>query len=231
MTGSVHKLYLADSAAGHGSERLKVFVDDEGNLKVGRRLSVPLRHIESCEVTPAPDSEKRQLVTIVVRSPSLNAGEPTPVYLIHVNFWGMTKTEPMQEFVDEVQPLISDNTFGQESDEAGENFLSRAEAAPGTFEVSYCLNLSLLIVFYHKTWIAYDTPGKALAKTWLLLLVSVLNVAGILLLAVPFYNWGMAKNIERVGYGRGQRLVAYWLSLLVPFGFWAFHLVSWLTGK
>lgn len=225
---AIHKLYLADERGGYnGYERLKVHVDGH-NLKIGHRLEVSLSDIESCRIVPIPKRKKGEFIRLVVQSQSLNGGRPTPVNLIHVNFWGTTKRESMQAFVDEVQALIKDNTFDEKPQE--ENFLSRAGAPESAFEASYCLNIGLLVFFVHKSWFSFDTPKKALLKTWLLLLVSSLNFACILLFVIPYYNWGMAKNIERVGYGKGHAVAAYVVSLLFPFGFWLFHIVRWLAS-
>ena len=113
-----YTLYLADQFGGFNKlEPLQVKVQS-GILHIGKRLSVNLHEIASCELVSL-DGKKREMIELVMCSPELNHGQPTTVHLIHKHFLSsFTRNTRMPAFVAELQPLIGTYTLEQLAENA-----------------------------------------------------------------------------------------------------------------
>ena len=217
-----YKLYLADEAGGYSSyEPLRVEILGD-TLKIGKRLTVRLAEIASCQLRPIGRG-KSEYIELVVCSPDLNRGVPTPVYLIHQHFLsGFTKSNRMEQFVADLAPFIAGNDINQLVEAAAQ---AVEDTPDGHIQVGYVFNCSFVIACYRKTWFAFDAPKKIMFKTYTLIFFgAIVNVIGVLLVAVPFDNWSMSKNIEIVGGSRMHRLAVYFSSLCIPAAFWTYLL-------
>ena len=220
-----HKLYMTDEF-GHfnGYDRKKVWIDEQASvLRIGK-TKVPLAEITACE----PRLLARgggHFLAIDVCGPTINDYEPTTLMLIHKNFFGSTKLARMRELADELQPFIEGNV-GLERPDNG-------EAHPeGTLRAQYALNISLVLAYYRSLWYSYDKRKTIITKTiFLMLLGGTINVFGPLLVAVPFDNYRMSRNLAQVGWSKPAALVAYLLATVPAFAFWTSVIIWWLVGK
>ena len=146
---------------------------------------------------------------------------------IHKNFLGMTKVDRMRAFADELAPHIKGNTPVIDYRPAG---------APGSVEGKlqgqYALNVSLVIGYYRKVWYAFDNPKSIATKTLLLMLLGgTVNVLGVLLVAVPFDNFHMARNLMAAGWSKQNASIAYILLTCPAFVFWLVLILKWTVFK
>jgi len=219
-----HKFYFTDSAGNfNGYDRQTVWVDaNQQLLHVGRSLTVPLREVVSVDVRPLPRKPKTPYLAIEVCGPTIENGTPTTVALIHKDFFANTKRRVMQEFVDEIGPLLN-----SEAAPASGGFRS-VEMKASQHQSNYVLNVSLLIGFYRKVWYAFDFPSRAVKKTlFLMFFGGVVNVIGILLAAVPFDNYRMSKNLVRAGWSNRTAVFCYVFLTYPAYVFWLMQIVRW----
>ena len=131
----------------------------------------------------------------------------------------------MQAVVDELQPLTKGNLKADPAE------LNAAQpVGEGLLQGQYAFNISLLIGFYRKLWYSYDKPSVIVAKTILLMLLAgVLNILGVLLIAVPFDNFNMSRNLRAVGWSKTATNVTYSVLTFPAYIFWSVYLVKWAT--
>lgn len=214
----VYKFYMTDVVGGfNGYDRQKVWVDTATSLLHIGRTVLPLAEITACEVRPLPLG-KGWFLAIDVCGPSINDYQPTTIRLIHKNFFGVTKQQVMLEAAAEIQPLIKGNIPLPRP-------LIQSAVEQGKLQAQYTLNISLLIGLYRKQWYSYDTTKKILLKTtFLMLLGGVINIFGVLLLAVPYDNYQMSKNLTAAGWSRRTALITYALTTVPVYVWWAYNL-------
>ena len=223
-----HKLYLCNERGEFdGFDRRNVYVDEAADcLRIGKKLGIPLREIVAVQVRPLPANAKCNCLAIDVHGPTLEGGEPTTILLLHRSFFGYTKDAPMRALADELAPMIEGNVPPAPSE-----FSEPGETLQGRLQVQYALNISLLIGFYRKLWFSYDTARAAVWKSlFLMLLCGVINIAGILLVAVPFDNFKMSRNLVKAGWSKGSSLVAYIILSFPAYIWWAIVIVGWTVG-
>jgi hypothetical protein len=224
-----HKLYFTDDRGSFGGFDRIVLKTDliNGLLHVGRELKIPLRDIAAVELRPLPNAPNKSHLAIDFASPAIENGKPITLRLIHKDFLTRTKLAPMQAVVDELSPVINHNAAGntlRNPDELLET--------GGILEAQYALNVSLLITYWRKLWYSYDRPKLIAIKTLgLMLLGGVVNVLGVLLVAVPFDNYRMSKNLTKIGWSKTAAQIAYFALTYPAIIFWFVVLIRWLTAK
>jgi len=222
---SKYKLWLAGADGSFAACRpIKVKITDD-QLRIGHHLTVDLSEIASCRLQSIRGGRARY-IELVVCSPAVNRGEPTPVHLLYPRFWpGTTNAKRMQAFVDALTPRIAGNRIDllrQAASEAVDN----GTAGDGRIQVHYAFGASVLLAFAHWRWFAFERPRAALVRTYVYMYLSaILNSLGILIVLLPRYNWIMSGNIERLGGSRRRRLAVYVSTLLLPPCIWVCLLV------
>ena len=219
-----HKMYFTDKWGGYnGYDRQTVFIEEHsGVLHVGKRLTIPLVEIMAAEVRPLPGRPKTNFLAIDVCGPTVEGGKQTTIALIHKNFLGNTKDAPMQALVDELRAFITGNSPVPVA------LVSESEPPPGLLKAQYALNISLLIGFYRKLWYSYDSKSAVATKSLLLMLLAgIVNLAGVLLVAVPFDNYRMSRNLVSAGWSRRSAIAAYVLLSCPAYVWWVVTICRW----
>jgi len=209
-----HKFAMTDMAGRTGwfSEQSVWFDTQTAVLFVGR-TKIPLREITAVEIRPLPRG-RGDFLAIDVCGPSINQYMPTTIRLIKKNFFDVGKIAPMKAFLDELQPLIQNNVPLIPP-------VAEQVMPAGLLQAQYALNVSLLLGFIRKLWYSYDKRGMIITKTLLLMLLGgVVNVAGVLLLVVPFDNFKMQRNLQLVGWPKWLAIMAYVLTSSYGYVFW-----------
>jgi hypothetical protein len=220
-----HKLYMTnDTGSFNGYDQKKVWIDTKASELSIEKIKIPFAEIVACELRPLP-IDKGSFLAIDICGPSVNNSDPTTIMLIHKNFFGITKNEPMQEVVDELKPLIENNIPPKHSRE-------QTSISAGKLKAQYTLNVSLLIALYQKKWYNYDCREKIIAKTILLMLIGgVVNVMGILLILVPFDNYKMSRNLLVIGWSKRSVLIAYVITTIPAYALWTYSIIRWTIDK
>jgi hypothetical protein len=199
-----HKFYFTDDAGRYnGYDRKTLWIDIPGRrLCIAHQMSIPLREIMAVEVKPLPCASKTMHLAIHVCGPSVGGGKPTTLLLIHRNFFCMTNVQAMVAFANEIAPLIKANT--PVTDDA---VLKVPDAEPGRLQAQYALNISVAIGYYRKLWYLFDPSKTIVAKALMLMtLGGIINVFGVLLVAVPFDNYRMSRSLIVAGWPRRRAL-------------------------
>ena len=222
-----HKLYFTDDRGSfNGYARIALCIDlTNGLLHVGNNLKIPLQDIIGVELRPLPAAPNKRYLAIDFATASVENGATTTLKLIHKDFLTRTKIAPMQSVVDELSPLIGQNALG--------NVLRIPDlSAQGVMEANYVFNLSVLIANKRILWSSYDQPTRIACKTIALMLFGgVINICGVLLVAVPFDNYSMSQDLIKIGWSKTTAWIAY-LALSFPaIIFWLAILIRWLATK
>jgi hypothetical protein len=223
-------LYFIDRFGNfNGHDRQKVWIDQAAQtLRIGAKLVIPLTEVRRVELRPLPTRPQVRFLAIDVQGPTLQNGQPVTLSLIHKDFFLRTKAGYMQALVSEISPLISGHREEHDasiSDEVG------SQTTKGRFQAQYALNVSLLVVFYRKLWYSYETPRSICAKTLALMFLNgVVNVFGVLLLAIPFDNYRVSQNLVAVGWSRRSAVAAYLVLTYPAYVWWALQIAQWMAG-
>lgn len=224
-----HKLYLCNELGRFdGFDRRSVHVDEVADcLRIGKKLVVPLGEIMAVHVRPLARNARYNCLAIGVCGPSFEGGAPTTILLIHKDFFGRTKDAPMEALANELAPIIEGNLPPEPSE-----FPEADEPLEGRLRVQYALNISLLIGFYRKLWFSYDTARTTVWKSlFLMLLCGVINMFGVLLVAVPFDNFKMSRNLVKAGWSKGAALIAYVVLSFPAYIWWAIVIAGFISGR
>ncbi len=189
-----HKFYYFDSTGSTDGAQRKVRIDRDNNILKIASLKIPLPEIVCVEIRHLEGNPKLAFLAIDVCGPTIENGELTTIAMASKNFWGQTVISKMEEFVEEILPLLHDENL--QSD------MGEGVAPPeGLLQAQYALNISLTIAFYRKLWFAYDKPATIAFKSLMLMVVAgFCNTVGILLIMTPFDNLHLAANLRKVGW-------------------------------
>ena len=228
-----HKFYYTDSNGNFDGYKIEKLTINHTNkyLNISGDLTIPLKEILKVELRPF--EKKGVFLAIDVFGPSVN-NQLTTLPFIHKNFLTMTKVSVMQEFIDEISPLIEGNEekiIKQEEKRqellGEENSTEDKKDNQGVGQIQYCLNISFFIGFYHKEWFSFDDNKKAINKTIsLMLLAGIINIIGILLIVVPYYNYKMMNNLKIAGWSKGKAFTVYFLTTYPCYIFWAYKFLT-----